>query len=198
MNTTTNPAPEPTTTPKPTPQTEFRSIVQQANKGDREALVRLRQTLDANPSVWTDISRTAIESERVLVDQIAGGDRLIEESVRRTLDQMRTDLAGGTPSPAERMAVDRVIVAWLFLQLADKALAADRGSALPQAQFTLKRHDLAGRQYHAAMRSLHDLQSRLPKTQPGQSTQAGGLRIFDGDGGQPTGSLPPTGTCSKP
>jgi hypothetical protein len=193
---------EPTTTAVPTPsastiQTDFKTVVAQANTGDKAALTSLRQKLDDNPNIWADIGRIALESERMLIERIAGGDRLVEEAVRRTLDQMRTDLTTGS-SPAEKMAADRVVVAWLFLQLADKALAADGGAALPQAQFTLKKHEVASRQYHAAVKSLHDVQERLPKAQPEKDSSSTGLRIFGGESGPTNSPLPPTGTCTKP
>lgn len=190
------PTPTPATQPAPTPQAEFREIVAQANNGDREALVRLRQTLDANPSVWSDISRTAIESERTLIDQIAGGDRLIGESVQRTLKQMRADLAGPSPTLAEKMAVDRVVVAWLLLQIAEKAFVADRGSTLAQANFNLKRNEFANRQYAAAVKSLRELQERLPKVREQQPNPKPGLRIFDGGQEASPEEQRPTGTCS--
>lgn len=196
MDTTINSSPTPATSPEPTPQAEFHSIVSRANAGDRDALARLRQTLDNNPTVWADVSRVAIESERVLVDQIAGGDRLIEESVRRTLKQMRADLAGPSPTAAEMMAIDRVVVAWLLLQIAEKAFVADRGNALPQAQFILKKHDLAHRQYGAAVKSLLDLQERLPKDRPESSNANTGLRLFDGGADTSKEHNRPTGTYS--
>ena len=196
MDTTINNSPTPATSPEPTPQAEFHSIVTRANNGDRDALARLRQTLDNNPTVWADVSRVAIESERVLVDQVAGGDRLIEESVRRTLKQMRASLSGPSPTPAEKMAVDRVVVAWLLLQVAEKAFIADRGNALPQAQFILKKHDLAHRQYGAAVKSLLDLQERLPKDRPESSNANTGLRLFDGGETQQSDQVRATGTFS--
>lgn len=116
-------------------QTEFKTVVAQANAGDKAALASLRQKLDDHPNIWADIGRIALESERTLIERVAGGDRLVEEAVRRTLGQMRTDLTSGS-SPAEKMAVDRVVVAWLFLQLADKALAADGGAALQAASWS--------------------------------------------------------------
>lgn len=192
MDSTTTAAPTPSAAPT---QTEFKTVVAQANAGDKAALASLRQKLDDNPNIWADIGRIALESERTLIERVAGGDRLVAESVRRTLEQMRTDLNSGS-SPAEKMAVDRVVVAWLFLQLADKALAVDGGAALPQAQFTLKKHEVASRQYHAAVKSLHDVQERLPKAQPDKPPTQTGLRIFDGGQDVSPEQNRPTGTCS--
>lgn len=196
MESTINTAPTPAVTPQPTSQAEFQAIVKLANAGDREALTRLRQTLDDNPAVWEDVSRIAIESERKLIDQIAGGDRLVEESIRRRLQQLRTDLAGPSPPPAIRMGVDRVAVAWLLLHIAEKAFIADSGSGLPGAQFNLKKHDLANRQYIAALKSLQELQERLPKGR--QTTDAKpGLRVFGGGEDSDGNQVRPTGTCGS-
>lgn len=177
-----------TTTGVMSSRANFNEMLARATKGDKEALAAMRKFLDSNSEVWERVGRLAIETELAYVAQISDGDPLVEESVLRTLKQMRSDLGGAAPTPLESMAVERVVATWLALQLADKAvIAVDSGGTLPNANFALRRQELANRHYTAAVKSLNEVQRLLPKAKQSKTASSTGnrpeLHIFAADEG---------------
>ena len=156
-------------------------LTKAANDGDDQALAELRLTLDAHPDIWQRVGDLASHAEAALRASIAGGDKLLSESLARETNQMRVDLAGPTPCRLERMAVDRVIACWLQLQYADKLVATGIATTIAQEKHLIRWQDQTNRRYAAALRSLLLVQRVLPASGEGADRREG-LRVFGGDG----------------
>jgi hypothetical protein len=142
----------------------FKALVQRANGGDPEAVQLLRKTLDANPQIWQQLGNLAAHAELMLVELIAGEDRLLAESLRRHIAGMKRDLTGEGASSLESLAVQRVVACWLQVQRADASAIAASGT--PAAKFWVNEQHRADRRYQASVRQLLNIRQLLPGKAP--------------------------------
>jgi hypothetical protein len=180
-------------------QAAFNEMIKLANSGDASAVAQLCELLDGHPWLWQRVGRLAIECQLLLIQQASRGDQLIEQSVTRMLAHMRTNLGESEPTPLEQIVVEQVVTCWLQVQVADKAVASDKGGTLPNAHFLLKRQDLAHRHLAAAIKSLNEIRKLLPKQriETRETDQPPNLLVFPTDDVPDalTPALSPTGTC---
>jgi hypothetical protein len=99
--------------PKSISKEEVSGILKRAEKGDEKCLSELLALLGdgtwgkflteryGSPAEW-------VESRLIL--QSAGKDIAIREAMRQKLCQLRNDLAGASPTPLERLLVERAVV----------------------------------------------------------------------------------------
>ena len=97
-------------------------IIDRAESGDSEAVPALRNILDRIPAIrevlGADLERTV---ERSIVKSLAGDKNLaFPEAIKRKLAALREGLEGHSPSPIERILVDRVVACWLQVQEANR------------------------------------------------------------------------------
>ena len=161
---------------------DFKLLVTRANTGDATALTQLRELLDARPEIWQRIGDLAKHAETLMVDLISAGNKLMAESLHRTLKEMKAELLGPGTSMLERMAVERLLACWLQLQYTDSVVGKSEGGTLANANFQLKRQNAADNRYHAAVKALAELRRLLPKTVTGTPEKSPTpLRVFSGD-----------------
>ena len=152
----------------------FAQIVKRANRGDLQALAALRDVLDHNPEIWHRIGNLAAISEATLVDLIAGDDCLAQESLQRSIGEMKSKLSLPGAGYLDELAVERVVATWLQLQHSETGLTGSDAGTRPAA-FWLKRQTQADKAYNAALKSLGTLRRLLPAAAvqtPQQATQA--------------------------
>ena len=134
----------------------MRQIIERAQNGDADAIPALRQLLDRVPAirevVGANLERTV---ERSISKSLGGDDNLaFREALSRKLAALRGELEGPSPSPTERLLVDRVVACWLQVQEADLRYAQAGNCSFPQANYHLKRQDRAHRRFLSAMKTL--------------------------------------------
>src|SRR5262245_41679167 len=96
-----------------TPIQELTALVKRVQNGDTSALPQLRSVLDANPSIWRVIGDLASHAEETLLRLIGGNDVLGHEAIRRKLADLKTQLAGDTPTQLEVLLIERIGLCWL-------------------------------------------------------------------------------------
>ena len=80
---------------------------------------------------------------------------MLREATTRRLASMRAELAGATPSPLEKLLVDRVVLCWLQLSYADCVYAQNIAElSLAQAEYHQRRLTLCQGRYLSAIRTL--------------------------------------------
>ena len=142
-------------------QDEFRALTAAANGGDQDALAKLKAVLDDSPSIWSKLGDVSQHSEAALLDLASGGNQAVRESIRRQLDSLRAELGHEAADLLTRMGIDRVVLSWLQLHLAERNLAnAAPGS--PLATFWLRWQNQASTIHSNAMRSLKTVQRCIP------------------------------------
>jgi hypothetical protein len=97
----------------------------------------------------------AEQVEQSFVGGIAGDDLGWREALTRKLDLLRADLLGSSPTPVERLLVERVVACWLQVQDAEIRFAQNQGKlSIPQADYHQRRMDGANRRYLASLKTL--------------------------------------------
>ena len=132
------------------------AIIERAQSGDEKAMPALREMLDRVPAIrevlGADLDRTV---EHSISKSLGGEDNLaFREAIKRKLSALREELEGPTPSPTERLLVDRVVACWLQVQEADLRYAQAGNCSFEQANYHLKRQDRAHRRFLSAMKTL--------------------------------------------
>src|SRR4051794_27872085 len=76
----------------------LRELLERAQAGDQGCLPELRAVLAANSAVWREYGELGRALEEQLVRLAAGDDLLLQESLRRQVEERRRELAGACPS----------------------------------------------------------------------------------------------------
>ena len=168
----------------------FDIVVKEANAGDAAALAELRSLLDDHPEIWRRVGDLGKHAELAMIGLIAEGNVLIRESLLRVAREMREELGGKSPSPMEKLAVQRIVACWLKTQWVDTVHPTPQGETLAQANFGLKLKESAQRRFAAAMRSLVLIRRLLPATEAcdGRRVERNGSVPHTATKGWPTGS----------
>lgn len=142
------------------PIAELRELVALAKHGDDQAVSKISKILDAHPAIWQTVGDLSAHAEELLISLIADGNALVSESMQREIKRLKAELAEGqTPSPLERLTIQRIVACWLMCQHTDRAtLAAD--AAGTKAAHWGKRQEIAEKRFQQAIKSL-DLVRRL-------------------------------------
>jgi hypothetical protein len=150
--------PEPTKPNEPAiPKThaELAAFLKRTQGGDKTTLPVLRKMLEDPAAVQLFGGELAEQVEQSFVGGIAGENLGWKESITRKLDLLRADLLGSSPTPVERLLVERVVACWLQLQDAEIRFAQNQGKlTIPQADYHQRRMDGANRRYLAALKTL--------------------------------------------
>jgi hypothetical protein len=145
---------------------ELRELVGRARQGDVTVLPRLKEFLDAHPQVWEELGDLARHAREALVRLVAGDDLLVGECVRRDLAALEAELAGPSPSPLERILVQRIVLCRLQTHKADiDAAALDQG-ANPHGPHAQRRQDAAHKRLLAAVKQLAVVRKLLTPSLP--------------------------------
>ncbi|MDB5307694.1 MAG: hypothetical protein JWO38_1896 [Gemmataceae bacterium] len=141
--------------PDPPPLTEAdREVLERAQAGDPTALGPVRELLAARPELWRQMGDLCGHAEDSLLAVLAGKSLLARESIRQRLAELKDEHLGPAPSPAERLAVDRVAVTWLQVYLADLDAAQGERAGGPQGAHLLRRQAAAQARHLAALKQL--------------------------------------------
>jgi len=143
------------------PSVDANELLARAQAGDHAATAQLRQFMETHPQVWDAIGDLGHQALLAGIRVVTSGNSVLEEAVMRKLTDLRSELAGPTPTVLERLLVERVLIGWLHCHYAD-IVAARRTDVSPaQAEYYQRRQDHAQRRYLAAIRTLACVR-RLP------------------------------------
>ncbi len=132
---------------------QIMSLMRKSQNGDSKALRELVERYDDQAEFWQQVGDYAGLVEKRILDSQAGENLLFREGVQRQLAEMRAELAGPSPSPLERMLVDRVVASWLQVQVAEM-LYNRRGISFEQATHEQKTLDRAHKRHLSAIKTL--------------------------------------------
>jgi hypothetical protein len=131
----------------------FEKLRRRANRGDREAQQALKRFLNSNEFLWEQFGELARVAETAFVEFATDGDWLASTAVKRQAAKRRRELAGPSPTPLERMAVERVVACWQQLQHV-QACCARSQKDLAWAKYWARREEQTHRMYDAALKAL--------------------------------------------
>jgi hypothetical protein len=129
-------------------------LLKRAEAGDRSVLPQLRRALDSDPDLWRAYGDLAAHAEASLAMLAAGQNLLLAESLKRKLAELKAELGGASPSPLERLLVERVTATWLQTAYYDGLLAQAAGAGEARLRALQRLQDAAGRRHLAAIKQL--------------------------------------------
>src|SRR6516164_1480168 len=100
---------------------DFLQVLCAAEAGDPSSIPLLRDLLDKHPCLWRKAGDLTRHVEDLLLGIIAGQSLFAKEATLRHLKVMRADLSESSPSPLEKLLIDRVCVSWLQVHAVDIA-----------------------------------------------------------------------------
>lgn len=136
------------------PHERMAALLPLANDGDPEATAALRAVLDEAPELWRGISDLATQAEGDLLAKATNGNPVLVAALRRGVQARRQELLGPSPSPLERLLVDRVVVCWLYLAYVETIFHHDPNTSWAQGEQHQKRIDRAQKRYLGAIKAL--------------------------------------------
>ena len=146
---------------------ELRALIVRVQDGDEEAVPRLREILRETPELARRFVDPAVQTERSMIETYAGGDGLVvRETLPPTLEAFRVKLGGESPSPLERLLVERIAATWLQLHYFETLYAQNIDRlTIPQSEFHQKRIDRAQRRHLSAIKTLAQIRKMGPAVQ---------------------------------
>jgi hypothetical protein len=132
---------------------ELQRVLERAQSGDEATLPALREMLK-EPHLVEVCGNLAAHAEQTLIRKFSGKDLAVREGLRRKLDTLRAELAGPTPTPLERLLVERIAACWLHLYHLETVYAGKDSMSLELAQHYQKCIDRGHKRYLSAIKTL--------------------------------------------
>ena len=133
---------------------ELARLVGRAERGDLTVLPALREALAAHPDLWQTYGDLSLQAEGALVRVAAGSNLLLAESLLLKLRALKAELGGESPSPLERLLVERVSASWLQTAYFDGLLAQAAGAGEARLKVLRQQQDAAHRRHLAGIKQL--------------------------------------------
>jgi hypothetical protein len=159
--------------------TDLAELLKRAEAGDLSVLRALRQVLADKPELWRGYGDLAAQAEGSLIRLVAAKNLLLTESLFLKLAALKEELGGESPSPLERLLIERVTACWLQVNYLDTLVAQAQGSSPERVKMLLAQQNAAHRRQLAAIKTLATVRKLLtPALSPVQiATRLAGERL---------------------
>jgi hypothetical protein len=136
-------------------------LLEKAERGDRSVLPELRRLLQDHPDLWRGYGDLGLQARAAMIQQTAGKNLLLAESLLRKAAAMKDELAGESAPPLERLLADRVVATWLDVNYQEALLAQSAGAGEARSKMIERRQDAANRRHLAAVKMLATVRKLL-------------------------------------
>jgi hypothetical protein len=140
---------------------ELEEALERARGGDRSALPAVQKYLDEKGEGYFEVADMARVLQAAQVKRIVGEDLLAQETVHRCLKELHEEIGGQSPTPLERLLVERIVVCWLQLYETESRYAESKGLTSGQHEYYQKRVDRQQRRYISAIKALAQVRRLL-------------------------------------
>jgi hypothetical protein len=137
----------------PTDAKEVQKLIKRAQQGDEKTLPMLQELLKETYLVEL-CGNIAAHAEQALLRRYSGKDLAVNEGLRRKLDSLRAELAGPTPTPLERLLVERIVTCWLHLHHLEAVYANKESMTLDLGTYYQRSLSSAQKRYLSAIKTL--------------------------------------------
>jgi hypothetical protein len=136
-------------------------LLEQATNRDVSVSPELRRLLDYSPELWQGYGDLALQARNRWVKLGAGANLLMAECVVQKAAELRTEVAGNSPSPLEQLLADRVVACWLQVSFYDGVVAQTSNSSSARFREFQKLHQRAHRRYLATIKTFATVRKLL-------------------------------------
>lgn len=155
--------------PKPKPaalddRTVFDQLVNQANAGQREAIIELREFLGSHIHIWQWPGALTAIAERAWIGLNAGNDSVHADSIQRRLDEIKAGLMGPSLALLESRLIEEISANWLGTQFVEGQVASSPGGSIDQLSSMLCWVEGARKRRQLACKLLRLLQTHRLRT----------------------------------
>jgi hypothetical protein len=133
---------------------DLRALIDRAQRGDKTALPAVRELLAVPANVDGMGGDLARQAQLTLIDKFSGKNLLWKETLTRKLDLLRAELSGPTPTPLERLLVERIVACWLHLHHLEIIYANKESVSLELGAYYQRCLSAAQKRYLAAIKTL--------------------------------------------
>jgi hypothetical protein len=133
---------------------ELLDLSDRAQKGDKTAMPALQEYLKNPAFVEALGGDLAKQAQLTLISKFSGRNLLFKETLTRKLDLLRDELAGPSPTPLERLLVERIVACWLHLHHLEAVYANKDNMSLALGTYYERSISTAQKRYLAAIKTL--------------------------------------------
>lgn len=154
---------------------EFDELVQRANGGDRQATGELRRLLDQHPEIWRRLGDLAAAAGTAFLNMASQDNQLVKGSISRYVRDLRKELLGPSPTPLERIAVERLVICWAQLNYVSAVVVSLKDVSPGTLSAWHKRQRQSSGELDKAIKCLATLRKLLPaaaERAPGRTRRA--------------------------
>lgn len=138
---------------------ELKHLIERAKGGDESTLPALREWLDQDSRAWELTGNPAYQTQMSMIKAASDTGLAVEEMIHRKVSDLQQELAGPSPSPLERLLVERITTCWLHLYCVECIYVQKQSKlTLPQGEYYQRRIN------HAHCRYLSAIQSQVAFT----------------------------------
>jgi len=129
-------------------------VVRRGMAGDQSMLPAVRELLRQMPDLIEQVGNLAAVARGELLRHSSRGNLVLREAEETFMAKLGDEIGGEAPSPLERLLVERILMCWLHVQIAERRYAQAKDKPLMKVAFYEKLLDKAQRRYLAAIKSL--------------------------------------------
>jgi hypothetical protein len=140
--------------------------LRRAQNGDESAVPTVKRLMERFPRLAVEAGDMGRIAELTLVDQIAGDNRLFAEGIRACIANLRSEVAGPTPTPLEELLASSVALSWLEACNVSTRFAQvfKEGASWERVREYSRWQDRTHRRFLAACRTLAQVRRLLRPT----------------------------------
>ncbi len=182
-----------------TPDERYALVQKAIRSGNAQDEAQALACLRAHPNELKINSGSPLEP---IIDQIAGGNKLMRQILVNEADALRKTLAGPgmpacpNPSPLEQLLIERIVACGLQVTHYERLIEhnSGKGIGLDQAAWMHKKADMANRRYLSAIKTLAQVRRlQVPLSVQVNVAAAGGQQVNVSGG---TEGVPGLSFCS--
>ena len=138
-------------------ETQLREIIQKATHGDETNIAVIRELMTHPGQAERYKGNLGGEVLRLATAIEAFKNCVKREAVTATLKTLRADLEGPSPTPLEKLLVERILVNWVFLHHVERKIIMDAACVPALEAVYQKTLERAQRRYLASIRALAEI-----------------------------------------
>lgn len=129
-------------------------ILTQANAGNRPVIPQLQEVLARHPELIRQYGDLAANVRESLLEIASGSSLVAREAIDQRMTQLSLELGGSGGSKLEEMLIERVVLTWAIMHLAEFDSINARSNGVEKGIIAERRLTAAQNRYQSAVKQL--------------------------------------------